>query len=106
MTVCIFKHVPMEMHGHLMTPTPMARLEEVPLAMFEELRSGDLLFIDSSHVVRPFSDVILELVHILPRLRSGVVVHVHDIKLPFYQRKFLEEQSRHYAEQDMLACFL
>ena len=82
------------------------RLEKVGFDMFEQLQHGDMLFIDSSHVVKPFGDVILELVHILPRLKPGVIVHIHDIQLPFYTRSFLEEQNRHYAEADMLAAFL
>eukprot|EP01052_Picozoa_sp_SAG31_P031215 SAG31_NODE_3285_length_4464_cov_2.238259_1_plen_211_part_00 len=68
------------------------RVETVPIDMFDELESGDLLFIDSTHVARPFGDVVFELVHLLPRLKAGVIVHVHDIKFPFYQRNFLEKQ--------------
>ena len=82
------------------------RLEKVGFDMFEQLQHGDMLFIDSSHVIKPFGDVILELVHILPRLKPGVIVHIHDIVLPFYLRSFLEDQHRHYAEADMLAAFL
>jgi hypothetical protein len=82
------------------------RLEQLNPSFFDELQAGDLLFIDSTHVIKPFSDVILELVHIMPNLRKGVIVHIHDVKLPFYSKGFLEKQYRHYEEQDMLACFL
>lgn len=49
---------------------------------FEALEWGDLLFIDSSHVVKPYGDTLLELLVILPRLKKGVIVHIHDIYLP------------------------
>lgn len=57
-------------------------VEEVPLDLFEELEEGDLLFIDSSHVIRPQGDVLFEYLSILPRLRRGVLVHIHDIFSP------------------------
>jgi predicted O-methyltransferase YrrM len=51
--------------------------------LFDGLVAGDLLFIDSSHILMPGSDVDLLLNRILPRLPSGVLVHIHDIFLPF-----------------------
>ncbi len=50
---------------------------------FDVLRSGDVLFIDSSHILMPGSDVDLLLNRVLPRLPAGVLVHIHDIFLPF-----------------------
>lgn len=52
------------------------------LESFEALAAGDILAIDSSHILMPGSDVDLLLNHILPRLPAGVVVHIHDIFLP------------------------
>ena len=50
--------------------------------MFEELGAGDILFIDSSHIAMPGTDVDRLFLDVLPRLPSGVLVHVHDILLP------------------------
>jgi len=52
-------------------------------ALFDRLGRGDVLFIDSSHILMPGSDVDLVLNRVLPRLPSGVIVHIHDIFLPF-----------------------
>ena len=49
-----------------------------PKFFAENLYSNDILFIDSAHVVRQFGDVIYEYLHVLPLLRPGVIVHVHD----------------------------
>jgi predicted O-methyltransferase YrrM len=59
-------------------------LQAAPAAdLFDGLAAGDFLFIDSSHVLMPGSDVDLLLNRVLPRLPSGVLVHIHDIFLPF-----------------------
>ncbi len=51
--------------------------------LFDRLGRGDVLFIDSSHILMPGSDVDLLFNRILPRLPAGVIVHIHDIFLPF-----------------------
>jgi hypothetical protein len=58
-------------------------LQSTPLDVFSRLKGGDLLFIDSSHVLMPGSDVDLLLNRILPGLPSGLLLHLHDIFLPF-----------------------
>lgn len=58
-------------------------VQEAGLAPFEALGPGDLLFVDSGHVLMPGTDVDLLLNHVLPRLPAGVVVGFHDIFLPF-----------------------
>lgn len=58
-------------------------LQTTPLERFDVLRPGDMLFIDSSHILMPGSDVDLLLNRVLPRLPAGVLVHIHDIYLPF-----------------------
>jgi len=58
-------------------------LQAAPQASFDRLAAGDILFIDSSHILMPGSDVDLLLNRILPRLPSGALVHIHDIFLPF-----------------------
>jgi predicted O-methyltransferase YrrM len=58
-------------------------VQDIALHEFDVLQSGDVLFIDSSHVVKIGSDVRHLLWHVLPRLRAGVVVHFHDVLWPF-----------------------
>jgi hypothetical protein len=58
-------------------------LERCDLAMFEALEPGDVFFLDSSHRSFQGSDVTVFFLEILPRLKSGVIVHVHDVYLPY-----------------------
>ena len=58
------------------------KVEDVPLSVFEALETGDVLFIDSSHVAKTGSDVNYLFFEVLPRLKKGVRIHVHDIFLP------------------------
>jgi len=58
-------------------------LQAAPLELFDGLRSGDALFIDSSHILMPGSDVDILLNRVLPMLPAGVLIHIHDIFLPF-----------------------
>ena len=83
------------------------RLQDVPLETFAELGEGDMLFVDSSHVVATGSDVCRELLEIVPRLATGVLVHVHDVFLPGeYPRKWLEDDHYFWTEQYLLQAFL
>lgn len=82
-------------------------LQDVPLAKFQELESGDILFIDSTHVVRFDSDVIYEILEIMPTLAPGVILHVHDIFLPDdYPEAWLRTFRFFWNEQYMLQAFL
>ncbi len=82
-------------------------VQSVPLAEFAALAPGDILFIDSSHVVKTGSDVVYEFLEILPRLGPGVLVHVHDIFLPAeYPRAWIKEERRFWTEQYLLQAFL
>ena len=66
------------------------RVEDAPMEVFSRLKADDLLFIDSSHVVKFGSEVPYLISGILPRLAAGVVVHIHDIFWPFeYPREWL-----------------
>ncbi len=60
----------------------VAKVEDVPLACFDELGNGDIVFIDTSHVLRTGNDVAWIYGQILPRLRTGVYVHIHDVFIP------------------------
>ena len=82
-------------------------VQEVPLALFDELEAGDVLFIDSTHVVRTGSDVCFELFDILPRLARGVVVHFHDMFWPFeYPREWIVDENRSWNELYTVRAFL
>jgi predicted O-methyltransferase YrrM len=59
------------------------KVEDAPIELFEGLGDGDVLFIDTSHTVKTGGDVVWLFNEILPRLQPGVVVHVHDIFLPY-----------------------
>ena len=83
------------------------RVEDVDLRRFKALAKDDILFIDSSHVIRPFGDVLREFHEILPGLAPGVLVHVHDIFTPRdYPEKWLRAERRLWNEQYLLEAFL
>ena len=58
-------------------------LQTAPTDLFDGLRAGDVLFIDSSHILMPGSDVDILFNRVLPALPAGTLVHIHDIFLPF-----------------------
>jgi len=83
------------------------RVQDVPVSLFESLERNDVLFIDSSHVVRIDGDVPYLFLEVLPRLAPGVIVHVHDVFLPRPQpREWVVEQMRFWCEQYLLQAFL
>jgi predicted O-methyltransferase YrrM len=83
------------------------RVEDVSLDLFRRLEPNDVLFIDSTHVIRPQGDVVTELLNILPNLRPGVVVHFHDIFSPRdYLTEWVVNVIRLWNEQYMLEAFL
>lgn len=82
-------------------------VEDVPLDTFDALRDGDILFIDSSHAVRFGGDVCREFLEILPRLKAGVWIHVHDVFFPYdYPAEWLIERRLAFNEQYLLEAFL
>ena len=83
-----------------------SNLQDVDPATFEELADGDVLFIDSSHVAKTGSDVNYLFFEILPRLRNGVYVHIHDIFHPFEYPKEWVYQGRAWNEAYVLRAFL
>ena len=81
--------------------------QQVPEDTFTALRSGDILFIDSTHTVKLGGDVNRLFLEILPLLAPGVLVHVHDIFLPReYPRAWIERDGKFWAEQYLLQAFL
>lgn len=83
------------------------KVQEIPMSEFKSLEANDILFIDSSHVMKIGSDVQYEYLEILPRLKPGVIVHVHDIFLPVeYPKNWIKNFNRFWNEQYVLQAFL
>lgn len=83
------------------------KVEDLDVEFFSELDENDILFIDSSHVIRPQGDVLFEYLELLPTLRQGVIVHLHDIFSPRnYLQQWLEEEVKFWNEQYLLEAFL
>lgn len=79
-------------------------IENYALELFDQLSSGDILFFDGSHRSFMNSDVTVFFIDILPRLKPGVIVHIHDISLPWdYDNSF---RSWYWNEQYLLAVYL
>jgi predicted O-methyltransferase YrrM len=82
-------------------------VQDVPLEIFAVLEANDVLFVDSSHVMKTGSDLHHILFEILPCLRPGVVVHFHDIFWPFeYPAPWAVDQLRGWNEIYVLRAFL
>lgn len=83
------------------------KVEELDLSFFQQLDKNDILFIDSSHVIRPDGDVLYEYNEIIPSLKSGVIIHIHDIFTPrHYPDKWMFDDVRLWNEQYLLEAFL
>ena len=83
------------------------KVECVPLSFFDALASNDILFINSSHVIKIGNDVLYEILEILPRLRPGVLIHVHDIFLPHhYPKNWVLNDRKNWTEQYLVHAFL
>ena len=82
------------------------KLEEVPSDIYSSLSAGDILFIDSTHVSKVGSDVNHIFFKVLPRLKSGVYIHFHDIYFPFEYPKEWIFQGRAWNEAYLLRAFL
>ena len=83
------------------------KVQDIPTKKFETLEKGDILFIDSSHVSKTGSDVNFLYFEVLPRLKPGVLIHVHDIFLPLeYPKEWVFEENRSWNEQYLLRALL
>ncbi|GAA3613442.1 class I SAM-dependent methyltransferase [Flavivirga amylovorans] len=83
-----------------------SKVQKVPIEVFNELEVNDILFIDSSHVSKAGSDVNFELFNILPSLKSGVIIHFHDVFYPFEYPKEWITRGRNWNEDYLLRAFL
>jgi hypothetical protein len=82
------------------------QVQDVDLSVYAALEPGDALFIDSSHIVKPGSDVNWLYLEVLPTLPSGTFVHIHDIFWPFeYPVEWLQER-RDWTEGYLLRALL
>ena len=82
-------------------------LQEAPAKLFATLEEDDILFLDSSHVLKTGSDVHHYLFRVLPALQPGVVIHIHDVFYPFeYPEAWVRRESRSWNEAYALRAFL
>jgi len=81
-------------------------VQELDLKLFSSLEENDILFLDSSHVVSVGSDVVYEYLEVIPRLKKGVLIHAHDIFLPFDYPQALVNNLSFWTEQYLLLAFL
>ncbi|WP_394834354.1 class I SAM-dependent methyltransferase [Pendulispora rubella] len=79
-------------------------LEDSDLSVFDALGPGDVLFVDNSHRAFMNSDVTVVFLEVLPRLKPGVILGIHDIELPYDYNPNISE--RYYSEQYLLAAYL
>ncbi len=82
-------------------------VENIDLNLFKNLNCNDLLFIDSSHIIRPDGDVLKIYMEILPVLKSGLIVHIHDVRTPKnYSRDWLVNENKFWNEQYLVESFM
>jgi hypothetical protein len=83
------------------------RVEEVEATVVQTLKANDILFIDSSHGIRPQGDVLREVLELLPVLQPGVLVQIHDIFTPRdYPAGWVVDEVRLWNEQYLVEAFL
>jgi len=84
-----------------------SKVQTIPFhKIVNKLSENDILFIDSTHTVRPGSDVNYLILEILPRLNPGVIVHFHDIYLPYDYKRSVLQTFYQWAETSLLHAFL
>jgi len=113
-TACVFVDPYPDRLKSLLRPNDIARVtilehpvQLVDLEMFRELQSNDILFLDTTHIVKSGSDVVYELFHILPSLNAGVIVHFHDVFDLFeYPDQWTLVDNRSWNEIYVLRAFL
>ena len=97
----LFRHFPAEWKNH------RSILQRAPFEIFDQLQAGDVLFYDGSHCSKIASDVNWFFFKILPRLKPGVIIHLHDISLPQeYPHPWVFERGQTWNEQYVLQAFL
>jgi predicted O-methyltransferase YrrM len=83
------------------------KVEDIEMSFFEKLEANDILFIDSSHIIRPQGDVLFIYLRILPVIKPGVYIHIHDIFTPKdYLDEWIYKNIRLWNEQYLVEAFL
>ena len=83
------------------------KIEDVDEIYFSNLKSNDILFLDSSHIIRPQGDVLKIFLEIIPKLNKGVIVHVHDIFTPKnYPARWLIQENKFWNEQYLVETLM
>lgn len=104
---CIEPYESAWLAGHSEITLVKQRVETLEPALFRTLQANDILFIDSSHIIRPENDVLFEYMQLLPALNPGVFIHIHDIFSPrHYRQDWLTQLYRFWNEQYLLEAFL
>jgi hypothetical protein len=87
-------------------PIHKSILQDINIDIFKSLQSNDILFIDSSHVLKAGSDVFYLFFQILPTIKLGVIIHIHDILYPFEYPASWHNEGRNWNEAYILRSFL
>jgi len=83
------------------------KVEDIDVTFFDQLSENDILFIDSSHTVKLGGDVNFLILEALPRLKKGVIIHIHDIHFPYeYFKSYALENHLFWQEQYLVQAFL
>jgi predicted O-methyltransferase YrrM len=92
---------------HLNIKILRKKIEDLDESYYLALEKNDILFIDSSHIIRPQGDVLKIFFEIVPKLKKGTIVHVHDIFTPKdYPEKWLIEQNKFWNEQYLVEALM
>jgi predicted O-methyltransferase YrrM len=83
------------------------KIEDVDEKYYLNLKNGDILFIDSSHIIRPQGDVLKIFLEIVPRLKKGVLIQIHDIFTPKdYPEKWIIKENKFWNEQYLVESII
>ena len=82
------------------------KLQDIEFSIFDDLKNNDILFIDSSHVLKTGSDLFFLIFNIIPKLNDGVLIHFHDIFYPLGYTKEIVFSGRNWNESYFLRAFL
>jgi len=83
------------------------KIEDVDKNYYLKLKSGDILFVDSSHIIKPQGDVLKIFFEIIPKLKKGVIIHIHDIFTPKdYPKKWLITENKFWNEQYLVEALM
>lgn len=83
------------------------KIEDVEAEETMGLDKNDILFVDTSHIIKPQGDLLKIFLEIFPKLKKGVIIHIHDIFTPKdYPSKMLKEENKFYNEQYLLEAIM